>query len=545
MALTNGPTFPSTNPHNYTSNINLHAQGDRNTRLFNPGLSTIANNQLPLNTGYYNTHVTAYNAVFSTVPTEERDIKVATTGNLTIFNQVNQEVQENQVARGANMERNYGPNTIGRAAYVTQAYTYDVTKNTPNSQLFDKFFNTYAGAISSGFQKTSLQVVKIATLNANIRTATPFPNHFQQIPFPNSRNVLFLDFSSWAGLTTTQQGLLHDHLCALQRHYLDTATNTAWTYVVDMSNTYEGVTTNATGARGQISWNNGTSAPLIARILDDTLTRQDIRFSFFLVAKPLPRFYDNTTLLLSNGPNRPNLIAQLPYPDNREVYLKWLTKINYDTNEYTITGMMKDSVFALDLIRDVRICKTFLYQVGMYMHKVSFSPDSNVLFDSSRFENLLGGNLVGFGDYYTTCSNNTTSPWSGWIAWIPYELALSTNSSVNLDKVKWRKSQRGRQIADIAKRSRSMMVPSTNTTLTNTQWYNQNDKNANVNPLLIATNISNTARLTINAYPVSIYWETPQFPIFSTDNDEDYLVKAEYLEDHNFFPDYSIEESWN
>lgn len=266
----------------------------------------------------------------------------------------------------------------------------------------------------------------------------------------------------------------------------------------------------------------------------------DIRWALFLGARPYPRTFTGSVNNMQANNTSFSLGVYLPMSHNRDTYLKWLTKVNYDHTEYTLSNYVSDHVFACKLIRDVRVCKTFLLQVSAYTAKVSYIPDSNPLFTPARFTQLLGFNLTNLGEIYTSTFNESTPyQFSHWLAWIPYELAKSTNNTVNFDTPKWRRSRQGRQVADHVKRPRSIAFKSTN-----------------ANRSLLAYNVLDATQTLqtgysgrsffIHSIPVTIYWNTVNGEIFTvTGYSEDDLVEENYLQDYDYFPDLSFEQSWN
>lgn len=277
MAVINGPRYPKTHPQEYVANVDLHANGDANATIFDPILDQFGNNLL--NSGFGNSSFISGNVEYNRdTEYKIKDYKVARTGNLTIFNDTNIEVRENSIARGQNMERNYGPNTIGRYNYVIGNFEFDVSKTVPNVISVLKFLNS-ARLANSVSTSVNLSILKISTLNSNIRTNTPFPH--MTIPFPTDEQVCFLDLSSLSGVTITANIAYH------LRSISQANTQGGWSLFVDMSDTIEGDFTFTTSSAPLIDVTNTTTAPIIARILDDTLTR---RYSLGLVPRcsPLP-----------------------------------------------------------------------------------------------------------------------------------------------------------------------------------------------------------------------------------------------------------------
>lgn len=530
MAVVNGPKYPRTHPQEYTANVNLHANGDANKTIYDTMLDQFGNNLL--NSGFGNTsEIAGVTEIHRWANYQPKEYKVARTGNLTIFNDTNIEVKENSIARGQNMERNYGPNTIGRYNYVVGNFEFDVTKTVPNVILVHNFLNK--SRLSFNIQsRVTLSIIKISTLNANIRTNTPFP-HFN-IPFPTDNQVCFLDLSSLVGVPITN---------VIARYLADvsyTVDQDGIYSFVDMSDSIEGEFSFTTINDPVVDINDTATASIIARILDDTLTRQDIRWALFLGARPLPRTYAGNVHNMSANNSQFMLDVYLPIPHNRDTYLKWLTKTNYDHTEYTLSSFITNHTFACNLIRDVRICKTFLIQVSAYTAKISYIPDSNPLFTEARYSQLLGFNFVNLGALYTaTYSESTPNQFSHWLAWIPYEVAKSTNNTVKFDIPKWRRSRNGRQVADHTKRPRSIAFDKLNTLRTATA-YNVLDQT-----LALHTGYTNRT-FVVRAIPVSLYWNTVSGDVFTVNGfSEDDLVEDNYLEEYDYFPELEFEQSWN
>lgn len=540
MALVNGPKFTSTNFHDRTSLPNLNANGHQDWTLFNTNLNTI--HDLPLTSGFgYNY---ANGNAKHLVKHINLPIEVSYNRDMTVELQNLEEMQAGFNQRGVNFVNNAGPNTGFVAANYLQNFVFNVNTHKPNIYLFQQFFKTSYSTVTGNTISYNLQIIKMNDLNANIRTATAFPNHPQQVPVPTDESYSILDCSSLVGKTTAWMQNLAYHLSAIAPHY--NTTTEYWYYIVDPSNSITGTYTLANSSLPAISWHNGTTAPLIARLLDDTLTRQDVRWALWFTSLPLPRFLSATDLTI-NGTNatKPTLTTLVWYPDNKQTYMKWLAKKGVEHNEYTISNIVANPTIGMELFRDVRICRTFFYQVITFMVKMSVAPDSNSLMDTIRIRNLVAGNIDGIDNLYTAVLTETNTHYSKWFAWIPYELAHAVNATVQLDSPRWRVSKSGYKIADQVKRSRSIMFGSDVAGQLDTSYYNQNDTDNTVNPLMITSQISATAKLTINALPVSLYWETSRFPIFTTSFDESILVSDEFLEEHAYFPETDLEQSWN
>lgn len=540
MKLAAGPEFPETNPQKYTAYRNIHSNRSRTETLINAAIQ-LATATLPLNTGFgYK-----YSNVESGAPRHRDDFKVKTVGPQPIFDQVIQEVRANDVARGANMERNYGPYSVGRQPYVTQNFSYDPNHVVPNYYLLERFFDYAMPSYPFGTTITfHLRCLKISTLNANIRTNTPFPDHPQTIPFPTADKLLFLDMSAWHTMSSAQKDAVARHLFALCPHR--DGSTAKYVFVVDMADGVEMDHTVSLTTSPALGWHTGAGAGPIARILDDTLTRQDIRFGLFLSSRPLPRFLDSSVDIVANatGATKTKLSVGVPLPDNREVYLKWLQKQNYDHNEYTISGMYNDTDFAMSLIRDIRICRTFLYQVAGYILEIDLLPDSDPLTEASDIDQMLSMNIRGLDDLFTATLGDNVTYGSKWLAWVPYELAHSTNPAVKLDSPNWVPSQEGRKIADRVQRPSSLYIEP-QSTQSETYYYNENDKNVINNPQLVTNSLSNTNSLTLKALPVSMYYCVAKCPIFSTAFAKDDLYEDINLDGVRSFPTKKERATWN
>jgi hypothetical protein len=541
MSLCNGPKFTSTSPHDRLALPNLTANGHEAWKLYNTNLNTV--NDFPLSSGFgynYSTGISARQPYTYL----NQPLEVSYNRDMTVELQNIEDIQNSFNQRGVNFVNNAGPNTGYVASNYLQNFQFNVNTHRPNILLFNRLFSVYVPAKTTNSITYHLQIVKMTDINANIRTATPFPNHPQRVPVPTDDTYALLDCSSLIGTSSTDMEVLAYHLCNLETHY--TNNSDFWFYILDPSNTMSGTFSFSATTTPQISWRYGIAAPLIARLLDDTLTRQDVRWALWFNSLPLPRFLSNSDFALNDtNANKPKLTISLWRPDNKQAYMKWLAKKGVEHNEYTISSLIGDEYKAMSLFRDVRICRTFFYQVVTYMFKMSVAPDSNVLMDDTRIRNLIEGNINGIGTLYTTVKSETTTYYSSWFAWIPYELAHAVNSTVNLDKPRWRISKTGRKIADSVKRSRSIMFEPGTTGQLEQNYYNQNDTDTASNPLKLTINLPSNRHLTINAMPISIYWETAKFPIYSTTFDESIIVSDEYLEEHAYFPEIDLEQSWN
>lgn len=542
MAISVMGHFPETDPHKFQANLDLHSNRASNETLFNPVLNRVGQNMLGSGFGYSmvkdNSSTYSYDRDYNT-----KDFTVKNDDNYTVFLQLWQAFKDQDIARAYNNERNYAAQAFGKYAHVLVNADFDVNENHPNVIPLHKLFSFNRTAQSSYGAVDHYSILKLSTLTANIRNHVNFPYCSEAIPFPTSDNCIFLDLSPVAQHFVNDDPLLENLyvICAKSQGQVNINGHTGSVRcIVDMSDTVEGVFTYHNNA--VTAWNvTVPQAKNLAKILDCTLTRQDIRWGLFLSALPLPRYIETKDLNYStSGTSVPQLKPNLPTIDNREVLLKWLNKKSDVYNEYTLSNMLANSTFFTQLVRDIRICKTSLIQVASDMLEISYIPDSNKLFKKEHYEQLISYNLDGVGDLYVHTSTDKTHQFSNWFAWIPYELAQSTNKGVNIDKVTWDRSFNGASVADAVLRSPSIVIPRTSSTQLVLTATNKLDDR-----LVIEANISNDRRLTIAAVPISIYWDTSKGPIYSIPYSEGEMIQGILLKDYRTFPSIKIKTNWN
>lgn len=542
MAISVMGHFPETDPHKYQANLDLHSNRATNETLFNPILDTVGQNMLGSGFGYSEDSVGGTTYGFSRVY-NTKEFTVKNDDNYTVFLQLWQAFKDQDIARAYNNERNYATQSFGKYAHILMTADFDVNENHPNVIPLHKLFSYTRTAQSSYNVVDHYSIIKASTLAANIRNHVNFPYCQEKVPFPTSDNCIFLDLSPVAEHFVNNDPML-EHLWKIcpQGQGIVTINGKSGPVrcIVDMSDTVEGTFTYS--ASSLTAWNvTVPEAKNIAKILDCTLTRQDIRWGLFLSALPLPRFITTTNLNFAvGGTNVPQLKPNLPVIDNREVLLKWLNKKSDVYNEYTLSNMLANTKFFSQLVRDIRICKTSLIQVASDMLEISYIPDSNKLFKKEHYEQLISYNLNGLGDLYLYTFTDSTHQFSNWFAWIPYELAQSTNKGVNIDKITWDRSFNGSSVADSVLRSPSIVIPRTYSNQLILTAVNKLD-----DPLVVEANISSSRRLTIAAVPISMYWDTSKGPIFSLPYSEGEMIQGILLKDYRTFPSIKVKTNWN
>lgn len=542
MAISVMGHFPETDPHKYQANLNLHSNRSTTENLFNPVLTTFGQNMLGSGFGYTEDAASGTTYGFNR-DYENIDFTVMNEENYTVFLQLWQAFKDQDIARGYNNEKNYATQSFGRYSHILMNADFNVNENTPNVLPIHKLFSHTRTALTAAPVTYHYSILKAKTLTANIRDNVDFPYCNEKTPFPTERNCIFLDLSPVKKHFVNNDPML-ECLWIICAQFQTNATINSKTgpvlCIVDMSDTVEGTYTYDATNRNAINI-TVPQAKNLALILDYTLTRQDIRWGLFLSALPLPRYIQTTDVYYAvGGTSVPQLKPKLPIADNREIFLKWLNKKSDVYNERTLSNMLTNTTFCTSLIRDIRICKTSLIQVASDMLEISYIPDSNKLFKKEHFEQLISYNLVGMGDLYQYTFNDSSHQFSNWFAWIPYELAQSTNKGVKLDTISWDRSYNGANVADSVLRSPSLVIPRSHSTQVVLNAINKLDDS-----LAVEVNISSSKKLTIAAVPISQYWDTSKGPIYSLPFSEGEMIQGLLLKDYRTFPSLKVKSNWN
>lgn len=384
---------------------------------------------------------------------------------------------------------NWQPNPTKRSLYVKPLHQWlrNKTKNYP--------------------QASTITVWKLDTLNSRIANHQPFDVN-TNLSFP--RDAIPLDLSTYSG---PKLGLFGSR-------------------IIDLSDTFEGTITIPAG-----TVITGRDLDL-ARVLDNTLIKQDIDFGLFLAYPPLKAFHYAGVSVYSAD-------AYEFAHDPVEAIFSYLTVKKYEQTDSTLSSLViNDSnglpvwtEFGVNLVLSYRLAISYLIQEAKKQLRYWLTNAGLINTQTYSLQTLI--NYLTGPVLFKLSNDATANTPVSQLAWIPYEYVKYYNDSIDFDNFGYEAGKAGLFVPKKVRKPRSYTIS------VDSQWvplppfstpYYQKYGLPNV---LV---FPNSSEVTVNAWPISIIDVSHSnghiYKSIGSNNDN--IIHYDHVDNSEYFPEPDI-----